>query len=65
MIEFKYEYTRVKKLIAHGLQGWKYEYYKQALSVIIRNSQYISHSPIENQELEQITKEEFEANECM
>ncbi len=63
MIEFKYAYKRAKKPIAYGLQGWRYEYYKQAVSVIIRNSQYISHSPMKNQELEQITKEEFEANE--
>ena len=64
MIEFKYAYTRVKKPITYGLQGWRYEYYKQAVSVIIRNSQYISDSPMKNQELEQITKEEFEASEC-
>lgn len=65
MIEFKYAYTRVKKPIVYGLQGWRYEYCKQAVHVIIRNSQYYSHSPIKNQELEQITKEEFESNERM
>lgn len=65
MIEFKYAYTRVKKPIAYGLQGWRYGYYKQAVSIIIRSSQYVSHQPLENAELEQITKEEFEANERM
>ncbi len=63
MVEFKYAYTRVKKPIAYGLQGWRYEYYKQAVSIIIRNSQYISHQPLGSAELEQVTKEEFEANE--
>ncbi len=63
MIEFKYAYTRVKKPVAYGLQGWRYEYYKQAVHVIIRSSKHYSHSPMKNQKLEQITKEEFEANE--
>lgn len=60
-VYLEYTYIRNKRLIAHGLQGWKYEYYKKAISLVIQCSDNHTINIIEDPYLESITKEEFDS----
>lgn len=64
MIKFEYEYIKIKKQIAFGLMGWRYEYYKRAVALIVRSSRHYSKSEVDFYELERISKEEFDAGKA-